>query len=70
MSLTGYLGESILLSLIFCGYGLGLFGQFGAASVLLIAIAVWLLLDLFAKSWQHFFQYGPFEQLLRAWVGR
>jgi uncharacterized protein len=70
MSLTGYLGESILLSLIFCGYGLGWFGKLGAATVMLVAIGVWLLLDVFAQWWQRRAQYGPFEWVLRAWVKR
>ncbi len=70
MSLTGYIGESILLSLIFCSYGLGLFGQLSAAMVMLIALLVWLLLDVFTHVWQRHFQYGPFEQFLRTWVGK
>ncbi len=70
MSLTGYLAESILLSLIFCGYGLAWFGKLGATTIVLIAMATWLLIDIFAQLWQRRFQYGPFERLLRAWVGK
>ncbi len=69
MSLTGYLGESIILSVVFCSYGFGWFGKLGAASVMLIAIFTWLLLDVFSKLWLRYFQYGPFEAGLRAWVG-
>lgn len=68
MSLTGYLGESILLSLIFCGYGLGWFGKLGAGAVMLIALAVWFAIDVFAQCWQRYLQYGPFEWLLRTWA--
>lgn len=68
MSLTGYIGESALLSLIFCGYGLGLFSQLGAARVMLIALAAWLVLDLFAMAWLRVFDQGPLERLLRLWV--
>lgn len=68
MSLTGYLAESILLSFVFCRYGLGLFGKLGAANVVLIAIGLWLIIDIFAQCWQRRFQYGPFEWLLRVWV--
>ncbi|WP_162959051.1 DUF418 domain-containing protein [Micromonospora tulbaghiae] len=67
MSLTGYLGESILLSAIFCGWGLGLFGQISAFPAALIAIGVWFALDVFASLWLARFHYGPFEWLLRAW---
>jgi uncharacterized protein len=70
MSLTGYIGESALLSLVFCGYGLGWFGQLGALAIALVAIAVWFLLDLLAHAWSSFFQYGPLEYALRWWVKR
>ncbi len=67
MSLTGYLGESILLSFIFCGYGLGLFGRVGAATAIGFGLIVWVILDIFAHLWQRRFGSGPFEALLRWW---
>lgn len=67
MSLTGYLGESILLAAIFCGWGLGLFGQLSIAVAAVVAIAVWFVLDVFAILWLRRFRYGPFEYLLRWW---
>jgi uncharacterized protein len=70
MSLTGYVGESVLLALIFCGFGLGLMGQLGAGAVTVIALAVWLLLDVFAQLWQKRFEHGPLESLLRRWSWR
>jgi uncharacterized protein len=65
MSLSGYLGESLLLSLVFCAYGLGLFGQLGAARVALIGLLVWVVLDLLAHVIQRFAARGPAEWLLR-----
>jgi uncharacterized protein len=70
MSLTGYIGESVLLAGIFCGFGLGLMGQLGAGAVTAIALGVWLLLDLFAQLWQKRFEHGPLEWLLRRWSRR
>jgi uncharacterized protein len=67
MSLTGYLGESILLAAIFCGWGLGLFGILSLTQALLVALGVWIALELFAKQWLHRFTYGPFEWILRSW---
>jgi uncharacterized protein len=67
MSLTGYIGESLLLALIFCGFGAGLLGQLGAAAVTAIALAAWLTLDVFAQFWQKRFTQGPLEYLLRRW---
>ncbi len=65
MSLTGYLGESILLSLIFCGYGGALFGHVGAAAATVIGISVWAALEVFSHLWLKRFDQGPFEMLLR-----
>ena len=67
MSLTGYLGESILLTAIFCGWGLGLLGQLGAFHAALVALGVWLALDVFAHLWLRRYTYGPFEWVLRCW---
>lgn len=65
MSLSGYLGESILLSLIFCGYGGALFGEVGAATAVLTGIGVWMVLDAFSQAWLARVRHGPFEMLLR-----
>jgi uncharacterized protein len=67
MSLTGYLGESILLSAIFCGWGLGLFGVLSLTQSFLVALGVWFVLEVFAKQWLRRYAYGPFEWLLRSW---
>jgi uncharacterized protein len=67
MSLTGYLGESIILSAIFCGWGLGLFGVLSLSQAFVVALTVWVSLELFAKFWLRWFSYGPFEWALRCW---
>jgi uncharacterized protein len=67
MSLTGYVCESVLLVLIFCGFGAGLMGQLGAGAVTAIALGVWLVLDVFAQLWQKRFAHGPLEYLLARW---
>ena len=67
MSLTGYLGESILLAAIFCGWGLGLFGVLNLTQALFVALGVWIALEIFAKQWLRTFAYGPFEWILRSW---
>ena len=67
MSLTGYLGESILLAAIFCGWGLGFFGVLNLTQALFVALGVWIALEIFAKQWLRSFAYGPFEWTLRSW---
>ena len=64
MSLTVYIGESALLSLVFAGYGLGFFGQWGALPVVLTSIASWAALSIFAWLWMKKFTQGPLEFVL------
>jgi len=68
MSLTGYLGESVLLGALFAGWGAGLFGQLSLAVTTLVTIGVWLALDGFAAWWLRRFSFGPVEWLLRCWT--
>ncbi len=68
MSLTGYLGESLLLTAIACGWGLGRLGTLGAAQTALIALGVWFVLESFAHVWQRRFTHGPAESVLRWWT--
>ncbi|GAA1117666.1 DUF418 domain-containing protein [Arthrobacter flavus] len=67
MSLTGYLGESVILAAIFSGWGLGLFGELTLVGAAAVAFAVWLGLEIFAKVWLSYFAFGPMEWLLRCW---
>ena len=67
MSLTVYIGESVVLSFLFAGYGLGYFGQWGAFPVVLASIASWAILSIFAWLWMKKFRQGPLEFVL-AWM--
>lgn len=69
-SLSVYIGESVLLSLLFCGYGLGYFGEWGAFAVVLSGIAAWGLLALLTHAWLGRFRQGPLEALLARWTGK
>lgn len=65
MSLTVYLSQSIITSLIFGNWGLGLFQRVETWSVVLIAFAVWGLLVAFSTFWLKRFRQGPFEWLIQ-----
>ena len=67
-SLTAYLLQGLLLSLVFSGYGLGLVGQLGAAAYIPIGAAAALLSLLFVGWWRSRYPLGPVETLLRRWV--
>ena len=64
-SLSIYLGQSILLSTIFAGYGLGLWEAVGRGAATAIALLVTLSLILGLSIWRQWFALGPFEWLLR-----
>ncbi|MBN1305442.1 MAG: DUF418 domain-containing protein [Anaerolineales bacterium] len=66
MALTNYLTQSIVCTLIFYSYGLGLFGKMGAAQGIGLTIAIYLLQIPFSHWWMKHFKYGPVEWLWRS----
>ncbi|MEL7180804.1 MAG: DUF418 domain-containing protein [Pseudomonadota bacterium] len=64
-SLSIYLGQSIILTTIFSGYGLGLWEEVGRMTATLIAVAVTFLLITVLSVWRMWFRQGPFEMVLR-----
>lgn len=69
MSLTIYISQSVITSIIFGSWGLGLFQQLQTWQVLLLAIGIWLGLVFFATHWLKKFQQGPLESLMGALTG-
>jgi uncharacterized protein len=67
VTLTVYLSQSLLLSLLFSGYGLGFFGQWGALAVVASGLASWVLLVAWANLWLRRFERGPLEALVARW---
>jgi len=63
---TNYLGTSILMTGLFYGWGLGLFGELTRSQLWLVVIAMWVLMLAWSKPWLDRFQYGPFEWLWRS----
>jgi len=64
-SLSVYLGQSIVLSTIFSGYGLGLWGAVDRLTAVAIALAVTAGLIGALLLWRRYFKLGPFEWVLR-----
>jgi len=64
-SLSVYLGQSIVLSTIFSGYGLGLWGAVDRLTAVAIALAVTAGLVGALLLWRRYFKLGPFEWVLR-----
>lgn len=67
-SLSAYLLQGLLLSLLFSGYGLGWYGQTGAALCIAAGAAAGLLSLVAVGLWRTRFARGPFEALLRSWT--
>ncbi|MFN7164876.1 MAG: DUF418 domain-containing protein, partial [Hyphomonas sp.] len=64
-SLTAYLLQSVMLSLIFTAYGFGQFGRMGAAEAIAVAAAVAIASLVFTGIWRSFAARGPMEVVLR-----
>lgn len=66
MSLSNYLLQSLLCSLIFTAYGLGLVGRLAPLPVFLIAAGIFAAQLAISAWWLRHHAYGPIEWLLRA----
>lgn len=67
-SLTAYLMQSLILSIIFCGYGFGLYREIGAFGCTLIAAVTGITTISFVSWWRTKYKRGPMEILLRRWT--
>lgn len=65
MALTNYLLQTIICTTIFYSYGLGLYGEVGAAAGVALAFAIYLAQIPFSIWWLEHFRFGPVE-----WVWR
>ena len=63
---TNYLGTSLVMTTLFYGYGLGLFGQLSRAQLWLVVLPAWAAMLLWSKPWLDRYLYGPFEWLWRS----
>jgi uncharacterized protein len=58
--------QSIICTLIFYSYGLGLFGKVGPAVGILLTIVIYLIQIPISHWWMKRFRYGPAEWLWRS----
>ena len=66
MAFTNYLVTSIVMTTIFYGYGLGLFGSVGRPALYLFCFGMWTAMLLWSKPWLDRFNYGPLEWIWRS----
>ena len=62
---TNYLGTSVVMMIVFQGWGLGLFGQLNRPLLYLVTVLAWCLMLAWSKPWLERYRYGPLEWLWR-----
>lgn len=66
MAFTNYLVTSIVMTTIFYGYGLGLYGSIGRTALYLFCFGMWAAMLFWSKPWLDRFHYGPLEWVWRS----
>ena len=66
MALTNYLTQTVVLGLLFYGYGFGLMGKLGPAKASLIGIAIYCAQLVISVFWLRRFRFGPCEWVWRS----
>jgi uncharacterized protein len=66
MAFSNYLGTSLVMTALFYGWGLGLYGKLGRMELLMVVVAGWALMLLWSKPWLARFRYGPLEWAWRS----
>ncbi|WP_377888041.1 DUF418 domain-containing protein [Alkalihalobacillus sp. R86527] len=65
LALSNYLFQSFVSTLIFYNYGLGLYGEIGVSTGILLLLIIFVVQVVLSKVWLNSFKYGPLE-----WVWR
>ncbi|MGX1882637.1 DUF418 domain-containing protein [Streptomyces sp. NPDC055287] len=68
MALTNYLMQSLVMALIFTGYGFGLYGRMGIAASLGVALALFVAQLALSGLLMRRYRFGPAEWALRAFT--
>ena len=70
LSLSIYVGQSIVCVLLFQGFGARLYGAIGPARSLLVALVIFGAMTAIAAAWLRVFGQGPLERLLDIFIAR
>lgn len=65
MAFTNYITQSLIMTFVFYGYGLGLYGSVDRLGQMVFVLGVWLLQLAWSPLWLAHFKYGPLEWLWR-----
>lgn len=64
-TLTCYITQSMVMTWVLSGYGLGLRTQLSVTGVMTIALGLYVVQVIACMAWLHFFRYGPLEGIWR-----
>jgi len=65
MALTNYLLDTLVMTTIFYGYGLGLFGKINRFNLIWFILGMWIVQLVISPLWLKYFRFGPMEWLWR-----
>lgn len=65
MAFSNYLGMSLLMAVLYQGWGLGRFGEQGRVELLQSVLAGWIVMLAWSQPWLARFRHGPLEWLWR-----
>jgi uncharacterized protein len=68
MAFSNYLGTTLLMDLLFTGWGLGQFGAIGRAWLYALVPLMWALMLIWSPAWLTRYRYGPLEWVWRSLV--
>ncbi|MDB6131559.1 MAG: hypothetical protein JWM04_2666 [Verrucomicrobiales bacterium] len=66
MALTNYLLQSVVLTWVFYGYGLGYFGKLGSAICAALCVTLFAAQCAYSRWWLRRFEFGPVEWMWRS----
>jgi uncharacterized protein len=66
MALSNYLGQSLICTTFFFGYGLGCYDTLGKAGLMAVVVSIWVLQLIVSPLWLAVFRFGPAEWLWRS----
>ncbi len=66
MAFSNYLGQSLIGTFFFYGYGLNYFGRLARYELWYFVVAVWIFQIAFSAIWLHYFRFGPLEWVWRS----
>jgi uncharacterized protein len=66
MALTNYIGQTLICTTLFYGFGFGLYGQLDRAQLYLLVLAIAAVEMTFSVLWLKSFRFGPLEWVWRS----